>query len=82
MNFWFCDCVEWSRVLVCLCRFFLYDVVEFRIVLEIKDEFCIVIIYFGVNKECFIEVDFRESGIIWWRKWSMFYNVKEYMIVW
>lgn len=51
-------------MLVCLCRFFLYDVVEFRIVLEIKDEFCIVIIYFGVNKECFIEVDFRESGII------------------
>lgn len=51
-------------MLVCLCRFFLYDVVEFRIVLEIKDEFCIVIIYFGVNIECFIEVDFRESGII------------------
>lgn len=74
--------MKWSRVLVCLCRFFLYDVVEFRIVLEIKDEFCIVIIYFGVNKECFIEVDFRESGIICWRKWSMFYNVKEYMIVW
>lgn len=81
LNPWFCDCAEWSRVPVCLRRLLPHDAVEFRIVLETKDEPCIVIIYLGVNKECSTEVDSRESGITCRRKRSMLYNAKEHMIV-